>query len=161
MYHQASLYLLNIQDPRYSTNHYMSAEEYFNLYKKCVDIQSIQFTLEDFKRFKQSPNIKLVTEKNCLAILDLTDSEVEIYFIGVSGSFRGKGLGKKLLKKIISFCEDHKANSIMLEVAANNMPAKKMYLSFNFEKLGIRKNYYKNKSGLRQDAILMKLNLKT
>ena len=66
----------------------MSVEEYFNLYKKCVDIGSIQFSLEDFKRFQKSRNIKIEQEKNCLAILSLTDREVEIYFIGVAESLR-------------------------------------------------------------------------
>ena len=42
----------------------MSVEEYFNLYKKCVDIESIQFSLEDFKRFQKSKNIKIEKEKN-------------------------------------------------------------------------------------------------
>ena len=54
----------------------MSVEEYFNLYKKCVDIESIQFSLEDFKRFQKSRNIKIEKEKNCIAILSLTDREV-------------------------------------------------------------------------------------
>ena len=73
----------------------MSAEEYFNLYKKCVDIGSIQFSLEDFKRFQKSTNVKIEKEENCIAILGLTDREVEIYFIGVAESRRGRGLGKK------------------------------------------------------------------
>ena len=38
----------------------MQAEEYFNLYEKCVDVQSIQFNLEDFKSFMQSKNIEIV-----------------------------------------------------------------------------------------------------
>ena len=76
----------------------MSAEEYFNLYKKCVDIESIQFCLEDFKQFQKSKNIKIEKEKNSIAILGLTDREVEIYFIGVAESLRGRGFGKKLLK---------------------------------------------------------------
>ena len=80
----------------------MSAEEYFNLYKKCVDVDSIQFSLEDFKRYQKSKNIKIEKEKYCMAILGLTDREVEIYFIGVAKSLRGRGLGKKLLKNIIS-----------------------------------------------------------
>ena len=42
----------------------MSAKEYFNLYKKCVDSESIQFSLEDFKRFQKSRNIKIEKEKN-------------------------------------------------------------------------------------------------
>ena len=137
----------------------MSAEECFNLYKKCVDIESIQFSLEDFKRFQKSKNIKIEKEKNSIAILALTPREVEIYFIGVAESLRGTGLGKKLLKNIISFSKCYGADFIILEVGINNIPAKNMYFSFNFIEYGIRKNYYRNSSGSREDAIIMKLNL--
>ena len=139
----------------------MSAEEYFNLYKKCVDIESMQFSLEDFKRFQKSTNVKIEKEQNCIAILGLTDREVEIYFIGVAESLRGRGLGKNLLKSIISFSKYNGADCIILEVGINNIPAKNMYLSLNFIEYGIRKNYYRNISGIREDAIIMKLNLKT
>ena len=139
----------------------MSVEEYFNLYRKCVDIGSIQFSLEDFKRFQKSTNVKIEKEENCIAILGLTDREVEIYFIGVAESFRGRGLGKKLLKSIISFSKYYGADFIILEVGINNITAKNMYLSLNFIEYGLRKNYYRNISGIREDAIIMKLNLKT
>ena len=139
----------------------MSAEKYFNLYKKCVDIDSIQFCLEDFKRFQRSKNIKIEKEKNSIAILALTHREVEIYFIGVAESLRGRGLGKKFLKNIINFSKYYGADFITLEVGINNIPAKNMYSSFNFIECGIRKDYYKNKSGFRQDAVIMKLNLET
>ena len=138
----------------------MPAEEYFNLYKKCVDIQSIQFTLEDFKRFMRSSNIKIVKENNCIAILGLADSEIEIHFIGVEERFRSRGLGKKLLKNIIKFSKDYGATSIILEVGVDNRQAKNIYLSSNFKDCGIRKNYYRIRPGLRQDALIMKLNLK-
>ena len=139
----------------------MSVEEYFNLYKKCVDIESIQFSLEDFKRFQKSTNVKIEMEKNCIAILGLTDCEVEIYFIGVAEGLRRRGLGKKLLKNIIRFSKSYGADFIILEVGINNIRAKNMYLSLNFMEYGIRKNYYRNISGIREDAIIMKLNLKT
>ena len=139
----------------------MLAEEYFDLYKNCVDIDTIQFSLGDFKRFLSSTNVKIKKEPNCIAILGLTDREVEIYFIGVVESFRGRGLGKKLLKSIISFSKNYGADFIILEVGINNIPAKNMYLSLNFMEFGIRKNYYRNISGIREDAIIMKLNLKT
>ena len=138
----------------------MPAEEYFNLYKKCVDVQSIQFTFEDFKRFMQSSNIKIVKEKSCIAILGLADNEIEIYFIGVEERYRGRGLGKKLLKNIIKFSKDYGATTIILEVGVDNRQAKNIYLSSNFKECGIRKNYYRIRPGLRQDALIMKLNLK-
>ena len=90
----------------------MSAEENFNLYKKCVDIESIQFSLQDFKRFQKSKNIKIEEEKNSIAILALTHREVEIYFIGVAESLRGRGLGKKFLKNIINFSKYYGADSV-------------------------------------------------
>ena len=138
----------------------MLAEEYFDLYKNCVDIDTIQFSLGDFKRFLKSTNVKIKKEPNCIAILGLTDREVEIYFIGVAESLRGKGLGKKLLKSIISFSKNYGADFLVLEVGIKNIPAKNMYLSLNFMEFGIRKNYYRNISGIREDAIIMKLNLK-
>tara|TARA_Y100001968_G_scaffold79028_1_gene70311 strand:+ start:373 stop:792 length:420 start_codon:yes stop_codon:yes gene_type:complete len=139
----------------------MSAEECFNLYKKCVDIESNQFSLEDFKRFQKSTDIKIKKEQNCIAILGLTDHEVEIYFIGVAEDLRGRGLGKKLLKSIIGFSKNYGADFIILEVGINNIAAKNMYLSLNFIEYGIRKNYYRNSSGIREDAIIMKLKIKT
>ncbi len=137
----------------------MSVEEYFNLYKRCVDIESIQFSLEDFKRFQKSKNVKIEKEKNCIAILGLTEREVEIYFIGVAESVRGRGLGKKFLNNIINFSKYYGADFITLEVGMNNIPAKNMYLTFNFIECGLRKGYYRNSSGRREDAIIMKLNL--
>ena len=139
----------------------MPAEEHFNLYKRCVDIQSIKFTLDDFKKFQKSKNVRVIKDKNCIAILGLTDIEIEIYFIGVTRNYRGKGLGKKLLKSIISFSKNYGAKVIILEVGVKNVPAKNIYLSLDFKECGIRKDYYKNKSGFRQDAVIMKLNLKT
>ena len=138
----------------------MSAEEYFNLYKKCVDIETIQFSLEDFKRFQKSTNVKIKKEQNCIAILGLTDREVEIYFIGVAESLRGRGLGKNLLKSIISFSKNYGADFIVLEVGISNISAKNMYLSLNFLECGLRKNYYRKSSGIREDAIIMKLKIK-
>ena len=76
-------------------------------------------------------------------------------------SLRGRGLGKKFLENIIKFSKYYGADFITLEVGINNIPAKNMYLSLNFIEYGIRKNYYRNISGIREDAIIMKLNLKT
>ena len=139
----------------------MPAEEYFNLYKRCVDIQSIQFTLDDFKKFQNSKNISILEDKNCIAILSLTDAEVEVYFLGVEISHRGKGLGKKLVESIIGFSKNYGAKVIILEVGVKNLPAKNIYLSLNFKECGIRKDYYKNRLGFRQDAVIMKLDLDT
>ena len=92
----------------------MPAEEYFNLYKKCVDVQSIQFTLDDLKRFTLSSNIKIIIKRNCIAILGLTDNEIEIYFIGVEEKFRGKGYGKKIVEHLEDYASKNRFKIIIL-----------------------------------------------
>ena len=96
-----------------------------------------------------------------LKILILLQMCIEIYFIGVEEKFRGKGLGKELLKNVINFSKDYRASTIILEVGVNNKPAKNIYRSFNFKECGVRKNYYRIKPGFRQDALIMRLSLET
>ena len=81
--------------------------------------------------------------------------------IVVRKGFRNLGVGSLLLKSIILFCNNYNYNnttstisSIFLEVNENNLNAIKLYEKYNFYKISIRKNYYKN-----QNAIIMKLNL--
>ena len=66
---------------------------------------------------------------------------------------------RKEFLHLLNLSKNYGADFIILEVGINNIPAKNMYLSFNFIECGIRKNYYRNSSGSREDAIIMKLNL--
>ena len=47
----------------------------------------------------------------------------------------------------------------MLEVRASNTPAQKLYSKFDFEEEVIRKGYYRNPDGSREDAIVMSKSL--
>ena len=70
----------------------------------------------------------------------------EIMKIGVLEKKRKIGIGEKLIKKI-----KEKEKNIFLEVRENNISAISFYEANGFKKIGIRKNYYKNK----EHAILM------
>ena len=48
----------------------------------------------------------------------------------------------------------HHVSRIFLEVAENNIPARRLYEKAGFSEIGRRKNYYKTKSGFC-DAICM------
>lgn len=56
---------------------------------------------------------------------------------------------------MLSLCSKHGTNYIMLEVRESNISAKNLYLKFGFKEEVIRKNYYKNPDGTREDAIVM------
>ncbi len=88
------------------------------------------------------------------AICSSPDS-AEIFTVAVLKSQRGKGTGKRIVSALIEFCASKNAESIFLEVEEENVPAISLYSRMGFEKVGIRKGFYREKN-----AIIMQLNLK-
>lgn len=75
-------------------------------------------------------------------------NESDIMNIVVKKSFRNKGIGSLLLKKLIDVSTSLNVTSITLEVMEENFSAIHLYEKFGFEIIGIRKNYYKDKNGI-------------
>lgn len=80
-------------------------------------------------------------------LLDTAD----IYSVAVSAEYRKKGVGKRLLEDFFSVLPDD-VKSVCLEVRESNIPAIKLYEKTGFERVGLRKNFYKDP---RENAILM------
>lgn len=76
--------------------------------------------------------------------------EGDIMRVAVLPDFRRLGIGKALLDECFSA---NKLNAVFLDVRENNMPAIRLYESFGFEKIGLRKNYYANPT---ENAVMMK-----
>ena len=57
--------------------------------------------------------------------------------------------------KLLELAKEKQCTQINLEVAEKNLVAINLYKSFNFQKVGLRKNYYKN----GDNAILMTLKI--
>ena len=81
--------------------------------------------------------------------------ECHVTNIAVHSDYRKQGIASKLIKKMFNLCKEHQSAYILLEVRANNIPAKNLYEKFGFKSDGIRKGYYKNPDGTHEDAILM------
>ena len=79
--------------------------------------------------------------------------EAELHNIAITPEHRGKGASKLLMDRLISDAKKS-AEVIFLEVRANNAPAIGLYERYGFEKIGVRRNYYKNPT---EDAIIMQL----
>ena len=81
----------------------------------------------------------------------ITPDATEITNIVVKKTDRKKGIGKKLLGRLIEISKELKKDSISLEVNELNIPAILLYEKTGFEIVGRRKKYYK---GI-DDAIIM------
>lgn len=75
--------------------------------------------------------------------------------IAVHPDYRNLGVANKLVEEIFKLCNENMITYALLEVRATNIPAQNLYKKFGFKVDGVRKLYYKNPDGTREDAILM------
>ena len=80
--------------------------------------------------------------------------EAEILTLAVMPQMRRQGLGRSLIRAAAHHARNLGANSLFLEVAANNIAAQALYRSQGFAAVGRRKAYYG-----AQDADVLKVML--
>ena len=78
---------------------------------------------------------------------------IDIVTFCVDPPYRNRGIGKKLLQKVLNLAKEGLCK-VFLEVAERNYAARNLYEALGFEKISVRKNYYKFSSGT-QDAVVM------
>lgn len=66
--------------------------------------------------------------------------EYEIHTIGVDPAYHGRGIGKRMLTDLLEPVAD---GTVFLEVRTDNVPAIKLYESFGFVNVGLRRRYYR------------------
>ena len=74
----------------------------------------------------------------------------EILLIGVAPERRREGIGRQILKELLSAA--NRGENIFLEVRDSNTAARKLYESEGFMEIARRRNYYKDPA---EDAVIM------
>jgi len=82
-----------------------------------------------------------------LAIIDRDESWVQN--IAVDRRAQRRGLGRQLLAALLAEAGQRK---VLLEVAVDNAPAQRLYASYDFEPVGVRRGYYQPSN---TDALVM------
>ena len=72
----------------------------------------------------------------------------------IRDSSRRQGIGRKLLRHLISIARRHDAEVVFLEVRPSNESARQLYASEGFNELGSRRDYYPRGGG-REDALIL------
>jgi ribosomal-protein-alanine N-acetyltransferase len=82
--------------------------------------------------------------------------EAWINNIAVSRAHQRQGIGQQLLDDLLVTAREAGARQILLEVAADNGPAQRLYDRNGFEIIGVRRGYYQT---TKTDALVMRLTL--
>ena len=86
---------------------------------------------------------------------DLGD-EAEVLTLGVLPEARRRGVGRALIQALLGELRRRALGSLVLEVAADNHAARRLYGGFGFLQVGLRPRYYR-RSGTVVDALILRL----
>lgn len=79
--------------------------------------------------------------------------EGDINNVAVTENYRKQGVGKSLVNALLQDAKTRGLNKLFLEVRENNITAIKLYESFNFKQISVRKKYYND----GQNALIYQL----
>ncbi|WP_117215357.1 ribosomal protein S18-alanine N-acetyltransferase [Allorhizocola rhizosphaerae] len=82
--------------------------------------------------------------------------EAWINNIAVRRESQRRGVGRALLERLLDEARRHQVRQVLLEVAAENAPAQKLYATYGFEVIGVRRGYYQPSN---TDALVMQMEL--
>ncbi|MFE9200622.1 ribosomal protein S18-alanine N-acetyltransferase [Micromonospora sp. NPDC007230] len=81
--------------------------------------------------------------------------EAWVQNIAVRRDAQRRGIGRALLEALLAEAARRGVRSTLLEVAADNAPAQRLYATYGFEPIGVRRGYYQPSN---TDALVMQRN---
>ncbi|GAB1645024.1 ribosomal protein S18-alanine N-acetyltransferase [Krasilnikovia sp. MM14-A1259] len=88
-----------------------------------------------------------------LAVMGPDESWVQN--IAVRRDAQRRGVGRALLEALLGEAQRRDVHKMLLEVAVDNTPAQRLYATYDFEPVGIRRGYYQPSN---TDALVMMRN---
>jgi ribosomal-protein-alanine N-acetyltransferase len=85
--------------------------------------------------------------------------EVHLLNITVAPQWQGQGWGRVMLDALAVWSRGQGAQWLWLEVRAGNLRAQRIYERHGYRRVGTRVAYYPADKGLREDAVVMSLQL--
>ena len=93
----------------------------------------------------------------CVAMMGV--QELHVLNITTPPAHRRQGWARLLLNTLAYWGHLQGAENLWLEVRRSNVGAQALYTAMGFEAVGVRKGYYPDAAGQREDAIVMRLAL--
>ncbi|MEU9827136.1 ribosomal protein S18-alanine N-acetyltransferase [Micromonospora chersina] len=81
--------------------------------------------------------------------------EAWVQNVAVRRDAQRRGIGRLLLEALLAEAARRGVRSTLLEVAADNGPAQRLYAMYGFEPIGVRRGYYQSSN---TDALVMQRN---
>ncbi|WP_312968760.1 ribosomal protein S18-alanine N-acetyltransferase [Acinetobacter gerneri] len=120
-------------------------------------VQSHPWNIAQFEESLASYQCTVFEKSNQVVgfcILQTVLDEANLLLMAIHPNQQGQGLGYQLLDASIQMLKNNPIQ-IFLEVRESNTAAIALYEKSDFHQIDLRKNYYPNKDGSREHAIIM------
>jgi [ribosomal protein S18]-alanine N-acetyltransferase len=97
----------------------------------------------------------LIDERGGFLLGRVTVDEAEVLTLAVAPHARRQGIARSLLEAACKETRLRGGQTMFLEVAVNNVPARELYRRFGFVEVGKRHRYYPDLS----DALVLRMNI--
>jgi len=95
---------------------------------------------------------------NAYGMLQIAAGRSRLLNLCVRRRLHRRGLGRRLLERMIDVARSHRTRTVVLEVRPSNAAARRLYDSMGFTEVGVSRGYYPARTG-REDAMLLALAL--
>ena len=95
---------------------------------------------------------------NAYGMLQIAAGRSRLLNLCVRRRLHRRGLGRRLLERMIDVARSHRTRTVVLEVRPSNAAARRLYDSMGFTEVGVSRSYYPARTG-REDAMLLALAL--
>jgi [ribosomal protein S18]-alanine N-acetyltransferase len=92
-------------------------------------------------------------------LMSIAADEAQLLNLCIHPDWQGHGYGQQILKHFIELAKQKNAQSIFLEVRTSNQTAINLYHKIGFNQVGLRKQYYRNGTKEREDALIFAMEL--
>ncbi len=107
----------------------------------------------EFKELLADPVVFCLGAANAFALGRVVADQAELLTIAVHPDARRKGYARQLISRFHVHAQERGATESFLDVAADNAPARALYLGEGYKEVGRRSAYYRKPTGQRVDAL--------
>ncbi len=90
-------------------------------------------------------------------VLMMSIDEAHLLNITIAPDWQSLGYGRHLLGEVFKLARSHHAQRMFLEVRPSNASARHLYESVGMRKVGLRRGYYPDHGGRREDALVLSI----
>ncbi len=133
----------------------MIAPEDMARIRAAADPRSRNWSPDEFSALLFDETCFAVGDERAFALVRVVLDEAELLTLATHPDHQRQGLARGLMEAWHERAQDRGAVRGFLEVAADNLPATRLYVACGYDVIGLRLGYYARPDGPPVDAVLM------